>query len=323
MCLKVYSSRCGRVLCDGNVGSVTKLGPRGILSAYGGQTGRWAVNATGPRVTVALTFDFDAVSPWLQVTTASPSFVSRGEFGPVGVERIRKLLDEFDIKATFFTPGHTALLYPDAVHGLVSDGHEIGHHGWVHEALSPLSEQEERTAIERGLEALDGIGGARPSGFRAPAFDLSHRTIDLLVEYGFSYDSSMMGSDFTPYWCRSGDLASASEPFSFGPVVDVVEVPVSWYLNDVPFFEFVPGVPNLAGGSRPRDVLEIWKDEFTYLHSYVRDGCMVLTLHPQSTGRGHRLLLLREFVEFILGHSGVEFIRADYLASRFRDEAQR
>lgn len=171
------------------------------------------------------------------------------------------------------------------------------------------------------MEALNDIAGTQPIGFRAPAFDLSQRTIGLLAEYGFSYDSSMMGSDFTPYWCRSGDSASTSEPFSFGPTVDVVEIPVSWYLNDVPFFEFVPGVPNLAGAGRPRDVLEIWKDEFSYLHHYVRDGCMILTLHPQSSGRGHRLLMLREFLEFIMDHDGVEFIRADHLASRFRDEA--
>ncbi|MGI9529414.1 MAG: polysaccharide deacetylase family protein [Acidimicrobiia bacterium] len=273
------------------------------------------------RVAIALTFDFDAISPWLQMTTASPSFVSRGEFGPVGVERIRSLLDDFDIKATFFTPGHTALLYPDAVHELVSDGHEIGHHGWVHEPLSLLSEQEERSVIERGLQALDDVVGIRPRGFRAPAFDLSHRTVDLLVEYGFSYDSSMMGSDFTPYWCRTGDVASTSEPFSFGSPVDVVEVPVSWYLNDVPFFEFVPGVPNLAGGIRPRDVLEIWNDEFRYLHSYGGGGCMTLTMHPQSIGRGHRLLVLREFIEFVQGHSGVDFVRADELANQFRDGA--
>jgi peptidoglycan/xylan/chitin deacetylase (PgdA/CDA1 family) len=279
------------------------------------------MSETSARITVALTFDFDAISPWLQVSTASPSFISRGEFGPIGTERIRKLLNEFDIKSTFFTPGHTAVLYPDVVEGLVADGHEIAHHGWVHEALSPLSGQEERSVIERGLEAIDSVVGTRPSGFRAPAFDLSHRTISLLAEYGFSYDSSMMGNDFTPYWCRSGDLTSASEPFSFGPTVDVVELPVSWYLNDIPYFEFVPGVPNLVGGGRPRDVLEIWKDEFTYLHSFVRDGCMVLTLHPQSTGRGHRLLMLREFIEFLKGHPGVVFARADHLATQFRNQA--
>ena len=276
-----------------------------------------------PLVQVALTFDFDAMSPWLQVTTSSPSFISRGEFGPVGVERIRKLLSEFELAGTFFTPGHTALAYPESVESLAADGHEIGHHGWVHEALSPLDESEERAVIERGIEALESVAGGRPVGFRAPGWDLSIRTVDLLVEYGFSYDSSMAGNDFSPYWCRSGDVASADQAFVFGDQVDLVEIPVGWHLDDVPFFEFVPGVGNLTGLGRTKDVLDIWKTEFTYLVENVGSGCMIVTMHPQSTGRGSRILLLRGFIDFVLDHGGAEFVRADTIADRFRTVSPR
>lgn len=126
------------------------------------------MSPTESNISVALTFDFDALAPWLQVTTSSPSFISRGEFGPIGVERITDVLDEFEIKGSFFTPGHTALAYPESVELLVAGGHEIGHHGWVHEVLSPLAEEDERTVIEQGLEALESTVGVRPSGFRAP-----------------------------------------------------------------------------------------------------------------------------------------------------------
>jgi peptidoglycan/xylan/chitin deacetylase (PgdA/CDA1 family) len=210
------------------------------------------------------------------------------------------------------------LSYPESVESLVADGHEIGHHGWVHEALSPLSEEEERSVIERGIEALESVAGARPRGFRAPGFDLSNRTIDLLCEYEFSYDSSMMGNDFSPYWCRSGDVASSDEAYVFVDPVDLVEMPVAWHLNDVPFFEFVPGVPNLVGLGRPKDVLDIWTSEFTYLFDHVGEGCVVLTMRPQSTGHGHRILLLREFIEFVLDHEGTAFLRTDEIASQFR-----
>ena len=271
-----------------------------------------------PDVQVALTFDFDAIAPWLQVTTSSPSFISRGEFGPIGVERIKGVLREYEIKGSFFTPGHTAATYPASVESLAADGHEIAHHGWVHEVLSSLSEDEERSVLERGLEALERVAGATPTGFRAPGWDLSSRTVDLLVEYGFSYDSSMAGNDFSPYWCRAGDVASSDEPFVFGDLVDLVEVPVSWMLDDFPFFEFVPGITNLIGLRRTEDVLDIWKDEFSYLCEHIGAGCMVVTMHPQSTGRGHRLLLLRGFIEFVLDHPHAGFVRAHEIADQFR-----
>lgn len=163
------------------------------------------------RVQIALTFDYDVVSPWISDGPLSPALMARGEFGTIGVERIREVLDRYAVKGTFFTPGHTAASFPHSVMAIAGDGHEIGHHGWFHEAFGPLSEDQERSVLERGIESLESVVGIRPGGFRAPEWSMSSRTIDLLVDYGFSYDSSLMGHDFSPYWCRSGDLVSSTE----------------------------------------------------------------------------------------------------------------
>ena len=147
-------------------------------------------------VRVALTFDFDACCVWIGTLGAkSPSMISRGEFGPIALRRILDLLDRFGIKSTFFIPGHSAVAFPEPTRMIRAAGHEIGHHGWVHENPAMLTPEQERQVLERGLEALDRIAGARPVGYRSPAWDNSPATVSLLLEYGFEYESSLMGSD--------------------------------------------------------------------------------------------------------------------------------
>jgi peptidoglycan/xylan/chitin deacetylase (PgdA/CDA1 family) len=86
-------------------------------------------------------------------------------------------------------------------------GHELGHHGWVHEPLSQLEREAERELLERGLDALDRVAGVRPRGYWAPSVDVSPNTVELRVEHGFLYDASFSGSDFDPYYLRRGDLS--------------------------------------------------------------------------------------------------------------------
>lgn len=264
---------------------------------------------TTRNVYVALTFDYDAMSVWIGgLGPNSPSAISRGEFGPQAVRRIMALLVEHDIKATFFVPGHTAMAFPKTVEDLVTAGHEIGHHGWVHENPAGLDIDRERWVLDKGLEALDRIAGIRPSGYRSPGWDLSPNSIALLKEYGFRYDSSMMGSEYEPYWCRIGDEWSATEAYKFGTPVDLVELPVSWMLDDFLYFEYV-ALPNgyLPGGQSPRAVLQSWIDEFDYLYDRVGEGIFIPTMHPQVSGRGARILLLEGLIRHIAGKPGVTF----------------
>jgi peptidoglycan-N-acetylglucosamine deacetylase len=275
------------------------------------------------RSTVCLTFDFDAISLWIGPYAArSPSMISRGEFGAVGCERILRLLDREGIPATFFVTGHTADTYPDHVRAIAAAGHEIGHHGYLHEnPLALETPERERDVLIKGFDALDRAARVRPTGYRSPAWDNSPYTIDLLLEQGFRYESSLMGNDYRPYWCRTGDVIQQDGPYHFGPEVDLVEMPVSWILDDFPHFEYV-SVPaqgiTRTGLSAPSKVAEIWQDDFTYMQREVPGGVFTLTMHPQVIGRGHRMLMLERLIHWFKERPDTTFSRLGDAAEAFR-----
>jgi peptidoglycan/xylan/chitin deacetylase (PgdA/CDA1 family) len=253
-------------------------------------------------VTVCLSFDFDAISVWLG--SDNPSELSRGEFGAVAVPRLLRLLRDRDLSATFFIPGHTASVYPAVVGSILDAGHEVGHHGWLHENPVNLTADEERAALERGIEELEKAGAPRPVGWRSPAWAMSRSSIPLLIEHGFRYDSSLMGHDFEPYYVRNGDEWSPDGTVRFGPPSDVVELPIYWGLDDFPAFEFRVG--RNPGLRAPSAVLELWQGDFDFACRDVPDGVYTLTMHPQVIGRGHRLLMLEQLVEH-MASTGARF----------------
>jgi peptidoglycan-N-acetylglucosamine deacetylase len=273
------------------------------------------------KATVCLSFDFDAISVWIGPRGASsPSAISRGEYAVLGVERILKVLAERNILATFYIPGHTVETYPASIATILAAGHEIGHHGYLHENPCALpSKDEERRVIERGLKALADVAQVTPTGYRSPSWDNSPHTIDLLIEYGFRYESSLMAHDFLPYWCRAGDVANVDSAYTFGNSVDLVEMPVSWVLDDFPHFEFLR-YPNVVfpGLSAPTKVEEIWRDEFSFMYRDVPGGIYTLTMHPEIIGKGHRIMMLERLIDWMAGHEEVEFARLADVAERWR-----
>lgn len=269
---------------------------------------------TGPAV--ALTFDLDALAVWIGSYGATSSgVISRGEIEPIATARILALLDRYDVRSTFFVPGHSALAYPDLIDEIVRGGHELGHHGFVHERVSDLSPEREREVMALGIEILERHTGHRPAGYRSPSWDFTAQTPRLLVEQGFRYDSSLMGSDFTPYWVREGDRFPPDGPARFGATTDVVELPVSWLLDDFPHFEYIRGV--LPTMKPPSAVREIWWGEFTYYRTEVMEGCFTLTLHPQCIGRGHRLIMLDQLVAD-MAQAGARFVTLSQAAGEWR-----
>lgn len=268
--------------------------------------------------TVCLTFDFDSISLWVSTfkqTTATP--VSRGEFSAnVGILRVLALLEKAEIKATFFVPAHTASTYPAQTKRIVAGGHEIGVHGYCHEAPVGLTRELEADLLDRAIKKLRGVLGEdfKPRGYRSPAWDLSTSSVELLLERGFLYDSSMMADDFRPYRARRNDSVD-EHGFYPGPLTRLVEMPVAWELDDFAYFSFL-NRPLFSALRSPDDVYQCWKGEFDYCHKQVDDGVFTLTMHPEIIGRGPRIEMLGRLIEHMKTSSGVRF-------STLADEAQR
>jgi len=266
---------------------------------------------------VSLTFDFDAMSLWIIRNMSTPTPISRGEFGVVGAERILSLLAKYGIKGSWFIPGHTLETYPEICRRIHAEGHEIGSHGYTHEPPATLTREQEEAVLLRSSEAIRGITGYDPKGYRSPSWDLSPHTVELLLQHHFIYDSSMMGHDYLPYRARQGDVISKDAPARFGRQTALVEMPISWSLDDFPVFEYLR-MPNYLqpGLRRAGDVMENWVDDFRYMTQILDWGVLTYTFHPQVSGRGHRMLMLERLIQTLRG-LGATFVRLDEAAEEF------
>ncbi len=266
---------------------------------------------------VCLTFDFDALSSWIYRKSTTPTQLSRGEFALVGADRILRLLDWRGIKATWFVPGHTLESFPEACARIHAAGHEIGHHGYLHEPPAALSREQEDAVLQRGIDAVRKVTGAAPRGYRSPSWDLSPHSVELLLAHGFRYDSSMMAQDYLPYRCRQGDEVPPDRAATLGKPTRLVEMPISWSLDDYPVFEYVRREGFLQEGLRPTSgVLENWLDDYRYMTRELDWGVLTYTFHPEVTGRGHRMLMLERLIDGVAS-LGATFVRMDEAAEEY------
>lgn len=270
---------------------------------------------SAPRLTVALTVDHDALSDGVR-RGDSVVKLSHAEFGPrVGAPRLLELFARESIPTTWFVPGHTLETFPGQVEQVVAGGHELATHGWFHEDFAELSRDEAREVLERSRDAAARIAGTAPQGFRAPYWSLGAGTLELVEVAGYRYDSSLMAGDARPYRVRHGDRHSVADGTTWGRESALWEVPVYWAMDDWPHFE--PG-DRRDGLSAPSKVLEIWTEELRWAAEHEPAGLVMVTVHPECIGRGHRMRLLERFIEECRRLDGVAFERLD----RFLDRAE-
>ena len=256
---------------------------------------------------VCLTFDFDAMSGFIARGMTSPTPVSRGEFGAdVATPRLLALLKKYRIATSWYIPGHTLETYPARCREVFAAGHEIGHHGWTHVPPALLTRDKEEEGLTRANEQIKKLTGSYARGYRSPSWDLSPHSIELLLKHGFVYDSSMMGDDYTPYRVRQGDVIELEKPAVFGKTTRLIEMPISWTLDDYPHFEFIrtkdwilPGLMNY------NLVLENWINDFLYMKKILKWGVITYTFHPFVIGRAGRMLMLEKLIKKLKAEGAV------------------
>jgi peptidoglycan/xylan/chitin deacetylase (PgdA/CDA1 family) len=203
------------------------------------------------------------------------------------------------------------------------EGHEIGHHGYIHEPPETIANLEgERKVIELGIESLKKVANIIPRGYRSPSWALTRYTLSILESLGFIYDSSLMGSDYTPYRPYLYEYVEEGGRIVRGPLSKLIEIPVHWSLDDYPHFEYVRFPTYILHGLRSvSDVLENWTLDFEYMVRDLDEGVITYTFHPEVVGRGHTMIFLEKLIKYIkdhIKHREIEFLTLEEVAKIYR-----
>lgn len=262
---------------------------------------------SGYRAAACFTFDADAESPILfehPETADHLDVMSHQAYGArAGIPRLLRVLDRRAIKATFFIPGYTAERAPAICRAIRDAGHEIAHHGYLHEGAHGASGEEQERRLVRGLEALDFVLGVRPTGYRAPNWELTYETPAILARHGFVYDSGLMDADH-PYV-----LAVSPEPGA----ATLVELPGHWSLDDWEPYNYLPGITGSGVIASPAEVLARWTLELEALVD--EGGLFMLTNHPFVSGRASRAVALEQLIARAQEIDGLWIATAEEIAA--------
>ncbi len=282
-------------------------------------------------ILVSYGIDVDAVAGWLGSYGGqdSPNDISRGVFaGKVGSLRLLDLFKKYDLKTTWFIPGHSLETFPNEMQKVMDAGHEIGLHGYSHENPIALSREQEHHILRYTLEQTEKMWGKRPRGYVAPWWEVGPQTVELLLEAGIEYDHSMMHDDYHPYylpewerWTSIDYEKPASEwmkPLEQGPPSKLIEIPASWYLDDLPPMMFIKASPNSHGFVNPRDIEQLWRDQFDWVYREFDYAVFPMTIHPDVSGKPQVLMMHERLIGHILRHPGARFVTMSEIADDFK-----
>ena len=285
-------------------------------------------------IQVCINPHFDAVALWIGSFGGedSPCDISRGVFAAKrGVPRLLDLFKRYGITTTWGVTGHSMESFPVRPKMFVKAGHEIAVHGYLHENPLAMTREQEADVLDRTIDVIKKASGKAPTGYMAPWWELSPHTIDLLVSRAdhlrLQLDGGRLSSPL-PAFGRQLDqdrlLRPAKDwmkPWVAGKPVDLVEIPASWHLDDAPPTMFVKAFPNSHGFVTGQALEQIWKDQFDWVYRNHDYAVFPITIHPDSAGKPHVLMVLERLIDHMMAHSGVRMVTFADMAADFRRRA--
>lgn len=215
-----------------------------------------------------------------------------------GIDALCELFKKYNINGTFFVPAVVAEKNKSLLNKLISQGHEVGLHGYAHEAVRDISDEEFSAALNRSISVFEKQIGRKPKGFRAPGWEMTYHMLSELKRHHL-YDSSLAGSDI---------------PYSIG---GIIEVPVSWSREDTSRFKMT-GLADRWPPFSPVQVLEEWI--FDYEATYERGGLFLLTIHDWISGRPAQLRLLEKLIQRVMKKDDVWFATCEEIAANHAEK---
>ncbi|KAF4922483.1 Peptidoglycan deacetylase [Colletotrichum viniferum] len=257
---------------------------------------------------------------------------SRGYYaGTVGVRRLLDLFKKYNIKTTFFTPGHTLETFPEECALIRDAGHEIGLHGYSHENAKEMTVEQQRVVLDKTYRLVTEFCGKPPRGSVVPWWETPKEGAELMLEYGLEYDHSFSHHDAIPYWLRVGDEWTKTDyskhpdtwmkPLVRGEETGLVEIPPSWYLDDLPPMMFIKNMQNSHGWVHPSVVEDLWKDHFDFFYDNYDNFCFPVTIHPDVSGHPHALKMLERVIQYLMTKPGVEFVKMEDICDEFKSRS--
>jgi peptidoglycan-N-acetylglucosamine deacetylase len=211
----------------------------------------------------------------------------------IGYPRLLALLEELDLRGSFFIEGWNGLHHPERVRELAARGHEVGLHGWAHEKFGALERLRAEQLLYDGTAALTQIG-IRPAGFRAPGGLRGKHTVPVLQALGFRYDSSTDPED------------RSTQPSLLAP--GLAHIPWRW--------DMVDSVQYLRHPVRPRTPQEmesLWRGAID--QAIEESTTITIVMHAFVSGADEgRFVAVRRLLTY--ARERIEVITAGELAER-------